>query len=96
MRGSGLVGVAVCVGTAAVAADVDDGVLLLMLMMMCRHCSSSSPVMLIIVVILAAAAINLFSSCHAPLRRALVYGNGGIFSSSAVAILGRGNYSPDA
>lgn len=29
------------------------------------------------------------------LRRALVYGNGGIFSSSAVAILGRGNYSAD-
>ena len=25
-------------------------------------------------------------------RRALVYGNGGIFSASAVAILGSGNY----
>jgi len=25
-------------------------------------------------------------------RRALVYGNGGIFSASAVAILGNGNY----
>ncbi len=33
--------------------------------------------------------------CDALLRRALVYGNGGIFSSSAVAILGRGNYSAD-
>jgi hypothetical protein len=35
MRGSGRVGVAVCVGASAVADDVDDGVLLLMLMMMC-------------------------------------------------------------
>ncbi len=33
---------------------------------------------------------------HALCRRALVYGNGGIFSSSAVAILGRGNYNADA
>ncbi len=33
--------------------------------------------------------------CDVLPRRALVYGNGGIFSSSAVAILGRGNYSAD-